>query len=361
ACAWTSKFQIMWMLPVGLLAICAMAVVGYLAKLKEGHVGWTSEVAAFLTFVTGALCLLADIWLPLALGIVGTFLLSEKSMIEKYVERLDKAEFLAVLKFLIVTLIILPVLPDEEYTQFKLNPRSIWQIVVLVSTIGFAGYFLAKKFGNRVGLWLSGILGGIVSSTAVSITTGRIAQNTPAQSKNALQASILASSMMYLRILVLIWFINQSVALHLWPQLLVLMTVGICLSLGIKSGDKSSKAPAVKAPHNPFEIKPALIFASLFVILTVATIFIKQIYGHTGLVVLAAATGVTDIDPFILSLVNQSVDFQSIVVTSILVAMMSNTVMKGIYFGMLAKQARPAAFWRYGLWAVMHIPIIFIF
>jgi len=361
ACAWMSKYEIQWMLPVGLLAICAMAVIGYLAKLKEGHVGWTSEVAAFLTFITGALCLLADIWLPLALGIVGTLLLSEKSMIEKYVERLDKAEFLAVLKFLIVTLIILPVLPDEEYTEFKLNPRNIWQIVVLVSTIGFVGYFLAKKFGNKVGLWLSGLLGGIVSSTAVSITAGRIAQRTPTQSKNALQASILASSVMYLRILILIWFVNPGIVPLIWLQLVILSFIGILLSLGIKQVEKSAKTPFVKAPHNPFEIKPALIFATLFVILSVGTVFINKIYGNTGLVVLAIFTGVTDIDPFILSLVHQSGDYQTIVISSIIVAMMSNTIMKGAYFGILARKARPATFWRYGLWALLHIPIIFLF
>ncbi|MDD3732407.1 MAG: MgtC/SapB family protein, partial [candidate division Zixibacteria bacterium] len=116
-CAWLFHVGVPWVLPMGMISISSLAVIGYLAKLKEGHVGWTSEVAAILTFITGALCLLADIWVPLALGIVGTFLLSEKAKIEKYVESLDKAEFLAVIKFLLITLIIMPVLPDQEYTQ----------------------------------------------------------------------------------------------------------------------------------------------------------------------------------------------------------------------------------------------------
>ena len=143
-CAWLVSLDVPWALPMGMLTLGALALVGYLAKLKTGHVGWTSEVAAMLTFIMGALCLKADIWLPMALGIIGTFLLSEKAKLESYVERLDQAEFLAVIKFLLVTLIIMPVLPNQSYTEFKLNPRHIWQIVVLVSAIGFGGYLLTR-------------------------------------------------------------------------------------------------------------------------------------------------------------------------------------------------------------------------
>ncbi|MFH2055646.1 MAG: MgtC/SapB family protein, partial [bacterium] len=169
ACAWLMQLGIDWALPLGMLVIGSLALTGYLAKLREGFVGWTSEVAAVVTFAMGSLCLLADIWVPTAIAIIVTFLLSEKAKIEKFVIQLDQTEFLAVVRFLIVTVIILPVLPDEAYTQFRLNPRHIWQVVVLVSTIGFVGYLLAKRLGDRVGLWLSGLLGGIVSSTAVAV------------------------------------------------------------------------------------------------------------------------------------------------------------------------------------------------
>jgi uncharacterized membrane protein (DUF4010 family) len=360
-CAWLYHLNVVWVLPLGLLSLTALAVVGYLAKLREGHVGWTSEVAALLTFIIGALCLLADIWVPLALGIVGTFLLSEKAMLEKYVERLDKAEFLAVVKFLLVTLIIMPALPNQAYTEFNLNPRHIWQIVVLVSAIGFAGYFLSKKFGSRVGLWLSGLLGGLVSSTAVSVAAGRIAQQSPQQCGNAMQASILASSIMYLRILVLIWFVNPAVVPKLWPQLVILTVVGLLLAVRLKKHDPGVPKAFVQAPQNPFEIRPAVLFAVLFVLLSVATVLIKKYYGSTGLVILSALVGVTDIDPFILSLVNKPEIVHRMLVTAIIVSMMSNTIMKGIYFGFLARPVRFATAWRFGLWALLHIPVIFLF
>jgi len=282
-------------------------------------------------------------------------------MLEKYVERLDKAEFLAVVKFLLVTLIIMPVLPDQAYSEFNLNPRHIWQIVVLVSAIGFAGYFLSKKFGSRVGLWLSGLLGGLVSSTAVSVAAGRIAQQSPPQSNNAMQATILAGSVMYLRILVLIWFVNPAVVPKLWPQLVTLAAIGLLLAIRTKKDDGGVPKTFVRAPQNPFEIRPALLFAFLFVLLSVATVLIEQFYGSTGLVVLSALVGVTDIDPFILSLVNKPDSVQAMLVTVIIISMMSNTVMKGVYFGALARSVRFAVAWRFGLWALLHIPVILIF
>jgi len=175
-CAWLYRMKIDFIIPVGIIVIGGMILTSYLAKQKSGAVGWTSEIAALLTFVVGVLSLIADIWIPTALGIVATLLLSEKAELEHYIEKLDKSEFLAVIKFLIVTLIILPALPDKAYTQFNLNPYRIWQIVILVSSIGFVGYFLMKKFGEKIGLALSGLLGGIASSTAVSIAMGNIAK-----------------------------------------------------------------------------------------------------------------------------------------------------------------------------------------
>ncbi len=360
-CAWLFHIGVAWAMPMGMLSVAVLVVIAYLAKLKEDHIGWTSEVAALLTFIVGALSLLAEIWVPMALGIVGTFLLSEKARFENFVENLNKAEFLAVVKFLLVTVIILPVLPNREYTQFKLNPRHIWQIVILVSAIGFAGYMLAKRFGSRVGLWLSGLLGGLVSSTAVSLAAGRIAQKSPEKTGHALQASILAGSIMYLRILVLIWFIKPSFVPHIWWKLVALALIGFALSVGVKSSQPTPERTAVQTPANPFELRPALIFAVLFVILSVITSLAKQYYGEAGVLVLAGLTGFTDIDPFILSIVNQATAFQSIILAAILIAMMSNTVVKGVYFGVLSKRLRLETTWRYAVWAILHLPIIFLF
>lgn len=359
-CAWLVKVDLVWVLPVGMIVLGALALVGYLAKLRQGHVGWTSEVAAILTFVMGSLCLLADLWVPTAIGILTTMLLSEKAKIEKFVVALDQTEFHAVVRFLIVTLIILPILPNEPYTDFNLNPRHIWQVVILVSAVGFGGYFLSKRFGERWGLWMSGLLGGIVSSTAVSIAAGRIAQQSPARAASALQASLIASAVMYLRILVLIWFLRPDFGAHFWLRLCILAAIGGVLCLITPGPRHTGNNTHVKPSQNPFEIRPALIFASLFVALSVLTVIVQRFYGEAGILVLSGVVGLTDIDPFILSFVSGSSTFGAMMLTAILVSMMSNTIIKGVYFGYLAKEARVATAWRYGVWALLHIPVILL-
>jgi uncharacterized membrane protein (DUF4010 family) len=360
-CAWLNHVNVTLALPIGMVSVAALAIVGYLAKLKEGRIGVTSEVAALVTFLVGALTILADVWVAMALGILTTILLSEKAGLETFVERLDKAEFLGVMRFLLVTVIILPVLPDREYTQFLLNPTRIWRIVIMVSTIGFVGYFLTKKFGSRLGLWLSGLLGGIASSTAVTLASARIAKKNPDQAGDALQASLLASSVMYLRILVLIWLISPSFVEFLWWKMVLLSLIGASMVIGVKNHHPTEKDEQVTTLSNPFEIRPAMVFGIFFVGLTVATSFVGKALGSAGLLVLSTIAGVMDIDPFILSMIQHTDAIRMIVVPAILLACMSNTLFKGIYFTVISKHLQRATLIRFGLWTLLHLPLVFFF
>jgi uncharacterized membrane protein (DUF4010 family) len=359
-CAWLYRLNVEFIIPIGILVIGAMTLAGYLAKQKSGAIGWTSEIAALLTFFVGVLSLVADIWIPMAIGVFTTLLLSEKAQLEQYIDKLDKSEFLAVVKFLLVTLIILPALPDKNFTQFDLNPYRIWQIVILVSSIGFVGYFLMKKLGDKVGLWLSGLMGGIVTSTAVSIAMGNIAKNNTQLAKRAFQATILASSMMYLRILVIIYFLNSSIAYYIWWKLIVLFLFGLLAAIITHDKSESVTGSPISSIQNPFEIKPAVMFAFLFILLSIVTISVKQFFGEGGILGLSAIVGVTDIDPFILSIINKQSLVENVVISAILISMMSNTIVKGIYFGFLAKGLRKDVIIYFGLWVVLHAIIIFI-
>jgi len=357
-CAWLFQVGATFMLPSGLLAIAALTCIAYIAKIRTERFGTTTEVSALLTFITGALAMLVDVWIAMAMGIVNTMLLSEKAMLESYVERLSKVEFLATVKFLLVTLIILPVLPNQEFTPFHINPAKVWQIVIIVSTLGFIGYLLEKKFGSKVGLWLSGIFGGIVSSTAVTLSVGRIAQRNPARGSAALQAALLASSMMYLRVLVLIWFINESFLPNLWYRFVILAAVGVVLS--IWKYRKELPAGKSESPElqNPFEIRPAIGFAILFVVISVVSGFVRSTIGDSGLLGLSAIVGVTDIDPFILSIVQGSDGTVSIFNSAIILAMTSNTIVKAIYFNSFSPANRKEAILKYSVLAIAHIPFI---
>lgn len=360
ACAWLFQMGVTYLLPAAMLGMIVLTSINYAAKIKLEHFGSTSEISILLTFVTGALALLVDIWAAMAVGVCNAILLSEKAALEKWVEKLDKVEFLATLKFLTVTLIILPALPDQAYTVYQLNPTRIWQIVILVSTIGFVGYFLSKRLGERAGLWLSGLLGGVVSSTAVTVAVGRIAQTSPERAQSALQAALLASSVMYMRILVLIAFISPAlVGVLLW-RFIALACIGIGLALTVRRGESNTGPATAPALHNPFEITPALLFAALFVILMIVTNIVKNTLGSSGLIGLGAVVGVSDIDPFILSIAHESGLTASVSVAAIIIAMMSNTIAKGAYFGFLVPAARKETAARYLLWAILHIPLVFI-
>lgn len=361
-CAWLFTMGEKSILPIGLIALAALTAISYFSKFQYDQPGVTTELSALLTFIVGALAMLVDIWASMALGIINTMLLSEKARLEEFVEKLDRVEFLAVLKFLLVTLIILPVLPNVEYTQFKVNPSKVWQIVILVSTIGFVGYILSKRLGEKVGFWVSGLVSGIVSSTAVSIAYGRMTQQNNQISRNALQGVLVASSVMYLRLMVLIYVISPSIISHLWWQMLLLCIIGFAISL-INFPTKKykvSKLDESEKLQNPFEIRPAFIFALLFVTLSFITGLVKEYFGQSGILSLSAIVGVTDISPFVLSLVNSSGFTTGIVVSAILISIMSNTIMKGAYFGYLASDVRKETFIRFGIYALAHIPVIVI-
>jgi uncharacterized membrane protein (DUF4010 family) len=357
-CAWLYQVGAIYMLPAGMLAIASLTSIAYIAKIRVERFGSTSEISALLTFVTGALAMLTDVWIAMAMGVVNTILLSEKAMLESYVERLSKVEFLATVKFVLVTVIILPVLPNKDFTAFHINPTKVWHIVIIVSTLGFVGYLLQKKMGDRLGMWMSGILGGIVSSTALTLSVGRLARKYPLRAGRALQAAILASSVMYLRVLALIWFINPGFLPHLWYRLVALAVVGVLLSLRISHSEGKEDEEGIPEMQNPFEIRPAVGFGILFVLLSVLTGFVRQTIGDSGLLVLSAVVGVSDIDPFILSVIQSSDGAVRVFTSAIMISMMSNTIAKGIYFAFLSPTTRKGTIWRFVIWAGLHLPMI---
>lgn len=357
-CALLFKAGSTFVLPIGLIAVASLTGIAYVAKIRADRFGSTSEFSALLTFVTGALAMLTDVWIALALGVVNTILLSEKAMLESYVERLSKVEFLATIKFLLITVIILPVLPNQDYTPFHINPVNVWKIVIIVSTLGFAGYLLEKKFGAQRGLWISGIFGGIVSSTAVTLSVGRLARSNPARGESALQASLLASSVMYVRVWVLIWLINPFFMKELWYRFLALAIIGAILSLNIMKKEQPATEDEMPELSNPFEIRPAIGFALLFMFLSVITGIVKTSIGDNGILGLASIVGVADVVPFILSLTQDAASFTHTFIAAVILAMLSNTVAKALYFGFLSPTTRKETAIKYSIYALLHIPFI---
>jgi len=165
---------------------------------------------------------------------------------------------------------------------------------------------------------------------------------------------------MYIRLLVLLAVVSPALVPVIWWRLTALAGAGLLLTLG-RSGVETGEAAGDDLHlQNPFELKPALIFAALFTLLAVATVLGTEGMGNAGLMSLSALTGLTDIDPFILSLVRKAAPILTLTLKAMFVAMMSNTLVKGVYFGVLAPGLRKQAAWRFGLWAVLHVPFILI-
>ena len=207
---------------------------------------------------------------------------------------------------------------------------------------------------------MSGIFGGMVSSTAVTIAVGRIAGTSPERSSSALQASILAGSMSYFRVLILVWVVNAGFVPLLWWKLTLLALIGLALSVKVTNVQRTNNDGEVPGLQNPFEIRPAVGFALLFVLLTVITMFVRRSLGDSGILALSAIVGVTDITPFILSIVHGTDATLKVLTMAVILATMSNTIAKGVYFVVLSRSIRSETVWRYGVWALLHIPLLFI-
>ncbi len=192
------------------------------------------------------------------------------------------------------------------------------------------------------------------------MAVGRIAQKDPKRATEALQASVLAGSVMNLRILVLVWFINASFIPVLAWRLVLLFFIGVALSVRILWRSSTGNNDLVPTLQNPFEVRPAMAFAALFVILSVVTGIVQTSFGDTGILGLSTIVGVTDIVPFILSLIRGSDALSKIAVPAIIIAMLSNTIARGAYFAVLSPTNRKETAITYSVWALLHVPFIFI-
>ena len=325
------------MMPVtaGLLAVTAFLVVSYVHKLAERNSGFTSEMAALAAYLVGALVGHHDYWIAVTIAITDVLLLSAKAQLAGLVQRLGEDELVTFVRFLLLSAVILPILPNRPFTQFEINPFRTWLVVVVVSGLSYASYLLQCKYREHNSLLLSALLGGAYSST---ITTIALARRSAGQVHSRLYAGaiVLASAMMYVRLGVLVYVFNPVLGVRVVPTLaglaLLAGLVGAVLWRGGQS-DAKPRAPDAANHRNPLELSTAFIFGGLFVALSVATRLVSLYLGDTGVYTLAVVMGVTDIDPFILGLVQYAghVTTLGAAALAIIIATGSNNIVKGIY------------------------------
>jgi uncharacterized membrane protein (DUF4010 family) len=328
-------------LTIGFLVVSGFLLASYWHKLSQpGFVaGVTTEMSGLATFLVGALVCYGHFWIATTLAVANLLLLDLKSALEKLATRIAPTEIYTFTKFLLLTGVILPVLPNQEFTNFHINPFKTWLVVVAISTISYASYVLQKLTKGQGGVVLTALLGGAYSSTVTTVVMARRAK--VEQKPHLFSGSILiACGVMYIRLAILLALFNHGLMMLLIGPFLAI--AGIAIGAGwLWSRLPDRNTQEVKReyePGNPLELLTAFLFALLFLVMLVGTQLAVTYLGQAGVNVLAALMGVTDVDPFIMGLTQAAGTLTPLKVAAgaILIAASSNNAVKGIYAYSLA-------------------------
>jgi len=327
--------------PRFLLLSAGLAVVGGLMALSFWHklqtrpsAGLTTEVSALITYLVGALVQRGYDWVAVTLVVLSMLLLQLKTALESLSRRFAGDEILAFTKFLLLSAVILPAVPDRDFTAFAINPYKTWLVVVAVSAVSYGSYLLQKMLKDRGGVLAAAVLGGAYSSTVTTVTLAK--RSRESQSPHLFTGGILmASGVMYLRLIVLLGLFNRGLMAALAPSFAALGLAA--LAAGALWARRPEKKGAAKSgsilSKNPLELDAAFLFAGVFVAVLVITHLAVAYLGHAGIYGVAGLMGVTDVDPFILGM-TQTVGVSTplaLAAGAIVVAAASNNAIKGAY------------------------------
>jgi uncharacterized membrane protein (DUF4010 family) len=320
---------------IGFVVIALFLLLSYSHKVATGGLaGITSEMAGLITYVVGALVFQRYFWIATTIAVVTMLLLQMKGALEGLTRRIAPNDVFTFTKFLVLTAVILPILPNAQFTPFNFNPFKTWLVVVAVSAVSYASYALQRWTEGEGGILLASVLGGAYSSTVTTVVLAKRASGAPHPELFS-GGILIASGMMYLRLALLLAIFNKDLMIALTPALVALgaLALGAGWLLSRRGGAISRTAVKEPAPANPLELSAALLFALLFLAMLVATQLAIRYLGESGVYSLAAIMGVTDVDPFIMGM-TQAAGISTPVraaASAILIAAASNNAVKGAY------------------------------
>lgn len=341
----------------GFAVVASFMLMSYWFKLRNSmETGITTEMSGLVVYVMGALVYHGNTWLACTLVVVNLFLLELRDSLEGLAERISTDEIVAATKFLLLTAVILPLVPNRGFTDFDINPYKTWLVVVAVSIVSYGSYILNRFAKGRGGVLLSAILGGAYSST---VTTVVLAKQAAVGSRPfTFTGSILAASgMMYLRVLILVMLFNRELGWQLLPPFVVMSAT--CLGVGTLMARhrrvEATRGESAELTRNPLDLRAALGFAALFLVVVVVTQVVIRTLGARGVYSLAGLMGLTDITPFIMSMTQMSLTpgaadagLVRAAAAAILIATASNSMVRGVYAYVFARRTTG----KWCLWAL---------
>jgi uncharacterized membrane protein (DUF4010 family) len=327
---------------VGVLVLGTWLYAYYRSAVSERdadgvpNAGLTVPVCNLLAYLLGPIVLTQPHWVAVGLTVTAVLLLTGRERLHTVARQLELQEIVTAGKFLILTGIILPLLPNEPIIPLtQVTPHQAWLALVTVCTLSYGGYLLQRYWAPNRSAFATAILGGLYSSTATTVVRGRRASTHEIPFGRAQVGIALATAVMYLRILAIIAVFNWNLAAGLTPSLLTLSILGFALA-GLHdwyTGRPAAQTSARVVPSNPLELSAAALFAVLFVSISIASTWAADRFGAAGVYVIAAIVGITDIDPFVLSIAQGGASSLTgtDAAVAVLTATASNNLLKAVY------------------------------
>ncbi|HEY8276378.1 MAG TPA: MgtC/SapB family protein [Methyloceanibacter sp.] len=334
ATAWLSKgISADWIMGVGFLIVGAFVMVGYVFTAKRDSVGLTTEIAAVVVFVLAAMVMYGYQAAAIGLGVVTAAVLTYKQPLHSFVDKLGWDDVYAGVRLLIATFIALPLLPNEPIDPWgALNPYKLWLLVILISSLSLVGYVLTRLLGASRGAALTGMTGGLVSSTAVTLSFAKEAREKPKKSTALFCGILLAWVVMFVRVVVLVGVVNPTLLTHVLIPFAVMAIVAAVFAAMLYFRGGSTGNTVAKGDlevENPFSLTEAAKFAALFAVVLLAVKLVQQYFPPEGIYFVAGLAGLTDVDAITLSMAEfaKSGD-AAMAVIAIVIAAVSNTLVK---------------------------------
>jgi uncharacterized membrane protein (DUF4010 family) len=330
-----------WLLCSAFLAVSALIIASHILGVHaDRDVGTTTAFTMMLTFSLAAWSAYDQPIPALAITVVVMALLGHKPVLHGLLKKITPQDFFSGIKLLIISIVLLPLLPNQGYGPWNaLNPYWIWWMVVLVSGLSFVGYLVIQVTGKKTGTIITAVAGGLISSTATTLTLARFAREE--QSRNLFAAAVLlASAIMFPRVMIEIMIVNPALFHPLWIPLIVMLIGLLCVFYRLwhlQKKDRSDKTPPIehKSPLQlAMALKIGLLLAAMLLLSEAATIW----FGDQGIYALALFSGLIDVDAISLSLAHsaQSDLAGEVAARGILLACTTNTLIKGILFSVIA-------------------------
>src|SRR6185295_10975160 len=289
-----------WLVVAGLVVSAAFVVAGNLMR-EEKDPGTTTEFTAVLMYGIGAWVVVGSMTVAVVLTGVIALLLHLREPLHQFAGKMGEKDIRAIMQFVLVALVILPLLPDETFGPYGvLNPFQIWWMVVLIVGLSLLAYVAYKLLGARKGAAFAGALGGMVSSTAITVSWARRSREHPEGSRLAALVVMIASAVVFARVLVEIAVVAHGSFTVLAPPITAMLGVAAVLSAVVWLADRREEAEPPE-PSNPAELKSAILFGLIYAAVILAVAFAKQHFGKAGLYAVAGISGLTDVDALTLS------------------------------------------------------------